>query len=61
MRGIAIWWWRVRYWWHFRMATGFPWLFCWAAAVADESYDDDYTPSEAVDSELSYWGDDDGV
>lgn len=48
------WWWRVRYVWYFRRATGFPWSFCVSAAWAGD-YWPDYTPAESVDEELTYW------
>lgn len=52
-------WWRVRYayWIWRRCRCSCTLSFAWEAAKADESYTDDWTPQEAVDSEMSYWGD----
>lgn len=54
--------WRIRYTWH--MLTTLEWWnalsFCWySSGAALEMYlEDDMTPSDAVDEELSHWEDD---
>lgn len=53
------WWWNVRYAYWIWRACGYSCTlsFAWGCACADEGYDEgDYTPREAVDSELTYWG-----
>jgi hypothetical protein len=54
--------WRIRYAWiMLRKLEWFSgWLFCWQAsgeALNDCYLEDDMTPEEAVDTELSYWTD----
>lgn len=52
------WWWNVRYAYWIRRRIGCGLGFAWGAAKADESFDEgDWTPRDAVDSELSYWCD----
>jgi hypothetical protein len=53
-------WWMIRYSHVMKCRTLMGWRFCWDAAVneIDNNTDwRDYTPAEAVASELSYWSD----
>ena len=57
---IGMWWWMFHYAATMRRYAQMPWCFCWAAAVCEiDSNPDwqDWTPQEAVRSELSYWSD----
>ena len=50
--------WRIRYSYHFWRRTGISLFFGWQSSGAScDSFDDEETPLDAVDSELSYWTD----
>jgi hypothetical protein len=58
---IKLFWWRVRYTYHFCRRTGYSPSFGWEIACMDDmdggSFADGMPPQEAVDTELSYWTD----
>ena len=56
---VKLWWWRIQYCWIMWQACGCntPIDFTWGCATSsDDAYEDGMSPEEAVDSEMSYWG-----